>query len=500
MQVKPNLTGLLTITWLGLFTPLAQAACPVDLPQAMTEQITQPQWARSRWGIVIQDLESGAVLYRHNAEQYFLPASNAKLLTTAAALQALGPDWRQQTLIEQQGSGPELEAVHITGQGDPTLTTTNLGNWARSLHDQGVRSIEHLTVSEAAATTTHRPPTWESYDLNFYYGAPVSGLILNENSFRLTVLPQAVGAAITWETDDAIALGQWQLQNQGVTSAPGSPYALDITGVLGTPTLQISGTVAADNGPDPWDMAVLQPASYFLATLRSQLHQAGITVTTAEVTTQAPAGLTRRETWDSPPLSELIRATNQPSQNLYAEVLLRSLGQDQSRSTHSSQAGVAALEASLTTLGVDPETYQLADGSGLSRHNLVSPDAIAQTLYHTAKSEHAQDFLASLPVGGQSGTLRRRFRETPVAGQVWAKTGTLTGVSALSGYLQQPGQTRLVFSILLNQATAPVAVQRQAIDQLVLLLADWQRCSARHEDALPQLGGHGEQHDRAQGQ
>lgn len=495
MQIKPNLTGLLTIAWLGWLTPLAQAACPVDLPRAITEQIAQPQWARSRWGIVIQNLESGIDLYRHNAEQYFLPASNAKLLTTAAALQALGPDWQQQTLIAQQGSGPQLEALHITGQGDPTLTTADLGTWARSLHRQGVRTIERLTVSEAAADAVNRHPTWESYDLNFYYGAPVSGLILNENSFRLTVLPQAVGEAIAWETDDAIALGQWQLQNQGVTSTAGSSYALEITGVLGTPTLQINGSVAADNGPDPWDMAVLHPAQYFLATLRSQLHQAGITVTTAEVTSQAPTGLTRRETWNSPPLSELIRATNQPSQNLYAEVLLRSLGQ-----AHPSQAGLTALEASLTALGVDPETYQLADGSGLSRHNLVSPDAIAQTLTQIARSEQAQVFLDSLPVAGQSGTLRRRFRETPAAGQVWAKTGTLTGVSALSGYLQLPGQDRLVFSILLNQATAPVSVQRQAIDQLVLLLAGWQHCLARHEDTLPQLGGNGEQHDRAQGQ
>ncbi|NEO85868.1 MAG: D-alanyl-D-alanine carboxypeptidase/D-alanyl-D-alanine-endopeptidase [Spirulina sp. SIO3F2] len=486
--------GLLTAGLLLLTPQLAQATnCPVDLPDAIATHIDQPQWERSRWGIVIQNLESGDDLYRHNAEDYFLPASNAKLLTTAAALNALGPDWQQQTLIYQQGDGADVEAIHITGQGNPTLTTADLKAWARSLYAQGIRTIERLTVSEAPPPYHH--PTWEVYDLNFYYGAPVSGLILNENSFRLTVLPQAVGEPIAWETDDAIALGQWQINNQGVTSEPGNPYALDITGILGTPILKISGAVAADNGPDPWDMAVLDPAQYFLDTLRSQLLQAGIAVNTVAVEPREPLGMPLHETWNSPPLTELIRTTNQPSQNLYAEVLLQGLGH-----AHPSQDGLIALEASLTNLGVDPDSYQLADGSGLSRHNLVSSEAIAQTLAQMAKSEHAQDFLASLPVGGQSGTLRRRFRETPVAGSVWAKTGTLTGVSALSGYLQLPGQERLVFSILLNQATVSVTEQRQAIDGLVLLLADWQQCSTRDQDTLPELSGDRHQHDHAQGQ
>ncbi|MEM8642532.1 MAG: D-alanyl-D-alanine carboxypeptidase/D-alanyl-D-alanine-endopeptidase [Cyanobacteria bacterium P01_G01_bin.54] len=456
-----------------MFTPLVAAqapvaSCPIELPQALTRRINQPQWERAHWGILIQNLDSGAELYRHNAEDYFLPASNAKLLTTAAALHRFGPNWAMMTPLQWQGDGSHWAQLHIHGQGDPTLTTTQLRDWARSLQARGLRSIQHLTVSAANFPGHH--PTWELYDLNFYYGVPVTGLILNQNSFRLTVLPQTSGEAIAWETDDAIALRQWRLNNQGRTSEPGSPYDLDITGILGTPILNIRGTVAADNGPDRWRMAVHDPARYFLETLRSQLRLAGITVESAAVTASVPR-LATQDAWRSPPLAELIRATNQPSQNLYAEVLLHRLGQ-----AHASGEGVRALEASLTDLGVEPSTYHLADGSGLSRHNLVSPEAITQTLYHMAHSEHAAVFLDSLPVGGESGTLRRRFRETPVVGTVFAKTGTLTGVSALSGYLQRPGRDRLIFSIVLNQATVSVVQQRQAIDELVLLLAQWQDC------------------------
>lgn len=436
-------------------------SCPIDLPTAIASHLNQPEWARSRWGVVVQDLNSGQYLYRHNAERYFLPASNAKLLTTAAALNRLGPNWRVQTPIQWQGNTSQLTHLHISGQGDPTLTTAKLQDWARSLQAQGIRSIDRLTVSSGEFPNHH--PTWELYDTNFYYAVPVSGLILNENSFRLTVLPQGVGEQVQWQTDDAIAIQQWQIQNQGYTSAAGSPYELDITGVVGEPTWRIHGRVAADNGPDNWDMAIRDSRQYFLATLGSQLTQVGITVGSSTVIDRAP-DLPRQQTWNSPAIADLIRATNEPSQNLYAEILLHHTG------------GISALTASLTELGVEPETYQLVDGSGLSRHNLVSPDAIAQTLYGIAQSENYTTFRNSLPVAAQTGTLRRRFRESAVAGQVWAKTGTLTNVSALSGYLDQPGEEPLVFSILLNQATASVGTQRRAIDAIVLTLAAWQKC------------------------
>ncbi|MGB0564458.1 MAG: D-alanyl-D-alanine carboxypeptidase/D-alanyl-D-alanine endopeptidase, partial [Spirulinaceae cyanobacterium] len=396
------------LLWTPPVAAQTPAACPIALPEAIAAQINQPQWQRARWGILIQNLDSGAELYRHNAEDYFLPASNAKLLTTAAALHQFGPDWEIETPLQWQGEEHHWSQLHLHGRGDPTLTTADLTHWARSLHAQGLRTIDRLTVSETGFPGHH--PTWELYDLNFYYGVPVSGLILNANSFRLTVLPQAPGEPIAWETDDAIALRQWQIQNEGVTSEAGRPYNLGITGVFGTPRLNIQGTIAADHGPDRWRMAVHDPARYFLAQLRSQLVLAGITVESAAVTEPDPT-LAIQEVWRSPPLAELIRATNQPSQNLYAEVLLHQLGR-----AHPTGEGVTALVENLSELGVDPNSYRLADGSGLSRHHLVSPEAIAQTLYHMAQSEHEAVFLASLPVGGQSGTLRRRFRATPVEG------------------------------------------------------------------------------------
>jgi D-alanyl-D-alanine carboxypeptidase/D-alanyl-D-alanine-endopeptidase (penicillin-binding protein 4) len=178
----------------------------------------------------------------------------------------------------------------------------------------------------------------------------------------------------------------------------------------------------------------------------------------------------------------LLVETNQESNNLYAESLLRTLQASAKRSpdadanSDSADIGLNELKATLTELGVDPESYVLADGSGLSRQNLVSPKAIAQTLKLIAQTKEAAVYRASLPVAGISGTLRRRFNNTAAQGNLQAKTGTLTGVSALSGYLNVPSYQPLVFSIIVNQSDQSTETLRQAIDEIVLLLTRLRSC------------------------
>jgi D-alanyl-D-alanine carboxypeptidase/D-alanyl-D-alanine-endopeptidase (penicillin-binding protein 4) len=300
----------------------------------------------------------------------------------------------------------------------------------------------------------------------------VGGLILNENAFLLTLAPQSPGEPVLWEAEDAIALRQWQLLNASLTTTPGSSNTLDLLGRVGDRALTLRGTLPADHDPERWWLAVRDPAQYLLDTWRKELILAGITVNATQVRDRVPPSITGQMTLTSDPLADLIRDTNQPSSNVYAEALWLHLAHD------ATLPDTTPLEHSLTQLGVGPDTYKLADGSGLSRHNLVSPRAIAQTLHSIAHGPNAQVFQASLPVAGESGTLRRRFQTTPLAGQVWAKTGTLTGVSALSGYLRQPGQEALIFSIVLNQATVSVREQRQAIDAMVGAIATWQTCQA----------------------
>jgi D-alanyl-D-alanine carboxypeptidase/D-alanyl-D-alanine-endopeptidase (penicillin-binding protein 4) len=183
---------------------------------------------------------------------------------------------------------------------------------------------------------------------------------------------------------------------------------------------------------------------------------------------------------ESPPLAQLVKETNRESNNLYAEVLLRLLGKATGKmpvpQEDTGEIGLQELKTALTKLGVNPNSYILADGSGLSRHNLISPEALVQTLRLMANSPAASIYRASLPVAGESGTLKNRFNGTPNRVILQAKTGTLSGVSALSGYIEVANYEPLVFSIIVNQSDLSPAKLRSATDEIVLLLNRLRRC------------------------
>jgi D-alanyl-D-alanine carboxypeptidase/D-alanyl-D-alanine-endopeptidase (penicillin-binding protein 4) len=245
--------------------------------------------------------------------------------------------------------------------------------------------------------------------------------------------------------------------------------------------LQISGQLAADAQPDLQAMAVIDPGETFLRHLRVALVGQQIKVANAQVVSTNNINHGKElAAVESAPLASLLVETNQNSNNLYAEALLRLLGAtNQELATNNqdtAEIGLTTVKQTLTNLGVDPESYKLVDGSGLSRHNLVTPNAIVQTLKAMAKSPYAEYYRASLPVAGVSGTLKTRLRDTPAQGILSAKTGTMTGVVALSGYLNAPIDQPLVFSILVNQSDQSASVIRQAMDEIVLLLTRVRSC------------------------
>lgn len=509
--------------------PTDKTLCPADLPVAIAAITERPDLARSRWGILVQTLNSGRTLYALEAQQYFTPASNAKLLTTAAALHQLGTQYRIRTSVYGTEASPNLEALWVVGRGDPSLKTAQLQELARQLERRGIRQVQQLLVAEEDGQISGINPTWEWEDVQYYYGTAISPLILNENAVTLTLTPQQPGQPVQLSWDDPIAARQWRTDNRAVTAAAGTPYSIAVSGVLGQSVLHVRGQLAADAEPDPWGLAILDPTRYFLDTFRQVLALEGIDVIlfgiklgtfeflklpagkTAQIQNPKSEGLVWRKppnvrspnpkskiqngirqvrantlpsidstftelaAVESPPLAVLVQEVNQSSNNLYAEALLHVLGAEVKEEA-TFEAGLTALEEALTELGVDSQSYSLADGSGLSRHNLVSPEAIAQTLQLMARSPEAAVYRASLPVAGMTGTLKNRFRDTAVRGQLRAKTGTLTGVSALSGYLEVPDYQPLVFSILVNQSNQSVATLRQVIDEIVVLLTRLRTC------------------------
>ena len=452
---------------------LPKSICPAELPERIDAIATRPLFSRARWGMSIQTLSNSQTLYSREANRYFIPASNVKLLTTAAALRQLGAFYRIRTSIY----GNE-QVLRVVGRGDPSLTDEQLKDLAQQLKRRGIRQIKQLILEDSYFQGQVLNPEWEFGDMYTYYGTNVNSLILNQNAIALTLSPQEIGQPLKAVWGEPLAALQWELENQSITVASGMQSDAEVNGILGQPVLQIRGQLAVDSKPVTQFLAIRDPGKYFLQHFRTALAAEGIAVAKASVVSKAGNGNEPEVAFvESPNLSKLIADTNQQSNNLYAEVLLRSLGVSRnSNSANSAELGLTVVKDTLTQLGVDASGYMLADGSGLSRHNLVSPEALVQTLKAMSKLPEANIFRASLPVAGVSGTLSNRFKNTSAEGIVRAKTGTLSGNTALSGYVDVPNYQTVVFSIIVNQSEQSAAPLRGAVDEMVVLLTRLKRC------------------------
>jgi len=454
----------------------SRAICAAQLPAAIEAIINRPQFSRSHWGVLVQTLSTRPqTLYAHQPNSYFVPASTAKLLTTAAALHQLGPQFRYRTSIYQLGTHPRL-VLRIVGRGDPSLSDNQLQGLAQQLSRQGIRQVDQLIADDSYFRGSAIDPSWEWQDIQAGYGAPVNSLILNQNSVELKLFPQTLGQPLRVAWADSMEAARWRVKNSSVTVGPQAPEFVDVGRDFTSPTIYVTGQLRAGAEPEPVSVAIFDPAQHFLRQFRQALNANQIRVAQSAIASSSRTQAEREVAAIESPLSKLLE-TNQESNNLYAESLLKTLGSTQTQPTGSSAAiGLEVVKTTLTRLGVNPQTYILADGSGLSRHNLISPAALVQTLNAMAQTPHAAMYRASLPVAGISGTLQDRFRGTPAQGILQAKTGTMSGVAALSGYLSSPNFSPLVFSILVNQSEQSSTGLRQAIDEMVLLLARLRSC------------------------
>ncbi|WP_198016790.1 D-alanyl-D-alanine carboxypeptidase/D-alanyl-D-alanine endopeptidase [Rubidibacter lacunae] len=464
----PALTTVLACGLTGMQATPARALCPAELPAAIARVVEHPDWQRARWGILIREMASGRTLYARESERFFIPASTAKLLTTAAALQHFGPGWRARTSVYGTEASPVATELRLVGGGDPTLSREGLQVLARQVRDRGIVRVRTLVVEDSAFVEPDVVPSWEKDDIIAAYGTAANGTILHENAVTFTVVPQAVGQPPSWSWDDAIAGQQWQVTNRGVTAAAGTPYALELRPQLGTTQLEIVGSIPADNGPDVWELAVPHPHAYLRDVFLRELAAVGIVVErTALARSRPPERGTELAVIVSPPLGELVVQANRDSNNLVAEVLLRQLGR-----AVPDAGSISVRRDRLKILGVDPDGYALVDGSGLSRQNLVSPEALVQTLRGVTTAPYAPLYRQSLAAGGETGTLRWRLASLDLR----AKTGTLAGVVALAGYLDPPQFAPLVFALLLNHSDRSPREQRAALDAIVERLNQIDRC------------------------
>ncbi|MEO1401440.1 MAG: D-alanyl-D-alanine carboxypeptidase/D-alanyl-D-alanine-endopeptidase [Cyanobacteria bacterium J06635_1] len=477
---------LASITGAALFALIPQSAafsmCRAELGDRLDAIATQPNLRRARLGIQVETLsrahENREVVYAKDADHYFVPASNVKLLTTAAALRRLGPDFKIRTSVYSIESNG-LTTLYVVGQGDPTLGDEQLNDLAQQLSQQGLSRVSNLLGYDGHFPGQTVNPNWEWEDVQAGYGAPANSLMLNQNELGLTLFPQAVGQPLRVEWDDPSLTNQWRIENFSKTVSASEPEFVEIGRDLGRPILRVYGQLIAGAAPETASVAVPDPGRYFAQALQQRLRNLGVSIAQTDLTAQpVPSGASELATVTSPPLADWLIRTNRNSKNIYAEAILKSLGITVAPTPveEATTAGTDAVKTVLQPLGVDPDSYEIVDGSGLSRHNLATPTAFVDTLQGMAFTPEAQIYRNSLAVAGQSGTLRNRFRDTIVQGRLQGKTGAISNNAALSGYLEPPNHPPVALSILLNHVNQRGATLRQVIDALVLEIAQLEDC------------------------
>lgn len=471
--------------------------CQANLEDAITTIIDHPDFRRARWGIRVETVGTASnpprVVYDREGDRLFIPASNVKLLTTAAALEQLGANFRIRTSVYADDANPDGAVLRLVGRGDPSLTDAALADLAQQVGDRGIRRVAELRVDDRYFASESVNPNWEWEDVQAGYGAPVTSLILNRNELRVVAYPTTVGEPVRVEWLDAVEDAQWAIVNQAVT-VPASASGVTWVGRdLSRPILYVYGQRAVGSLPDESAIAIPDPIAYGQRQFQASLEAAGITVADDALTVPH---LQSRTTLDhnirpplhapevahvlSPPLHELLVTANQASENIYAEALLRLVGVVGTSSNEAVLSplttGLRAVKDTLAFLGLDPAGYTLADGSGLTRHNLVSPKTLVDVLQAMAHHPDAEVYRQSLAIAGVSGTLRYRLRGTDVEGRLLGKTGELSGISSLSGYLTLLDREPLVISMIVNHSTQSGGDRRQAIDEMVLRVAQYALC------------------------
>ncbi len=459
------------------------AALAADVDSALAD----PSFARASWGVVIQSLDDGQVLYRRNAQRLFLPASNLKLLTASAALTRLGADFRYQTAVITHGARHAdtlLGDLIVVGRGDPTLAVdaatgadplTPLRPWADSLAARGIRVVRGRVIGDASLfTDPPLGPGWAWDDLDADYAAPVGALQLDNDAAWIQVTPDTspggpVRAAL-------LPPGAPLRLFSSATTAPADSnvHQLVWSRAPFSDSVTLSGRLSAGRPTVRLPVSVPDPTRYFVASLVEALGDAGVTVQGDSLA--ADSTTDTLFTWQSPPLAAILPLLLKPSQNQVGETLLRTLGA-QLKGAGSMDSGRAVVREVLTGFGVPPDAYVLADGSGLSRYNYVAPEAVARVLEAMYRRPDFEPFFAALPIAGVDGTLAGRLKGTRAAGNAHAKTGSLSNVRSLSGYVRAADGEMLLFVLLVNGFTVPQRVVEAAQDQVVERLANFGRRS-----------------------
>jgi len=505
-------------------------AKPLNLAEQITAILSQPELARAHWGIDVTDLDTGKLIYAVNPAQLFIPASNNKLLTTATALSLAGPAYRFRTTVEAEGkvdSDGRLQGdLVIVGRGDPNISgrvmplalktervpphTQVLEEMADQVAHSGLKIVDGDVIGDDTFYSAERyAEGWAQDDVQWIDGAPVSALSFNDNVIFVNIAPgEHPGDKAVLTTEPPTTY--YEIENRITTSATGIVRKIGAYRDLGSKKVVFWGSLPLGDSGVKEALAIDDPAELTAQLFRTMLERRGIVINgktraqhgeIAQFFDQPPSSKPNGQccammqpspsptptpqaapqpTLQAPPVVlaehfslpfiEDVRVINKTSQNLHAELALRLAGK-LALNDGSFEGGNAAVKRFLLQAGLPEEDFILLDGSGLSRRDLISPEAIVQLLTYARRQPWGTVFEESLPIANIDGTLSDRFANSPAAGLVHAKTGTLSHVSALSGYGQTLDGRHFAFSIFCNNYNLPSSrVVTTAMDAIVRAL------------------------------
>lgn len=474
---RARLAAIVGASWCLSGCAGAPPGALADLPAALAELQARPELAGGRIGVCVVDGGTGERLVAAAADRGFATASNMKLVSSAVALTTLGPEHCFRTELWQRGvvaNGTLTGELILRGHGDPSFGKVLPGHdpfapMVAALREAGVQRFVGRIVGDGSwLGTEHLGLGWQWDYLDEDYAAPFGGLCCAGNVVTVRVRPGQDGPVVEVAPD---VLPPPRVRLQQVAAGVASRVAAHRA--LGSEIVEVSGTIAADALPQTIAVPVPDPATFAARVLRAHLVGAGIEV--EDRTDAVPTGAGEERlvaTVTSPPLAQLLRQLLGDSDNLYAEQVVRSAAREAT-----GDGGTAAtarhVAAVLGQLGVDTAGMVVADGSGLSRRNLVQPWQLVGVLAAMWRSPHRDVFVQALPLAGRTGTLRTRFRDGPASGRVRAKTGFIARVVCLSGYVPRPEAhaAPLFFSVMLNDFTCDEGAAKAAVDAFVQRLA-----------------------------
>ena len=473
-------------------SPLAQSppatSSPASLQQDIDAILAAPALERGFWGVLVRPVGRDETLYALNAGKLMMPASTMKVVTLAAAAEKLGWDFTYPTRLFASGpiDGGSLHGdLIVVGSGDPSIddwdgkATQLFADWAAQLKNAGISRIDGRIVGDDNAFDDDGlGQGWAWDDIAASFSASVSALQFNEGSVQLRLAPGAsVGAkaGVTVSPD----YSGLTLSNLITTGAAGATPAVARRRFPGSSRLELRGVLPIRTRPFSETASVDNPTQYFVTALRAVARRErdrrpGTGRGHRRSRSRARRAADPLITYQSPPLSTLATTMMRLSQNLYAETLLKTLGVNGGPGT--AESGRMAVRSVLQGWNIDAGGLIQADGSGLSRYNLITPDTMVAILTHVGRDERLRSaFEATLPVAGRNGTLENRMKGTPADGSARVKTGSLTGVRAMAGYVRSADGEMLAFAIFANNYDNSSSVINAACDAIIVRLASFRR-------------------------